>query len=92
MLQLLLQIQNHTLLFEADLFSFPCSCELLGSLFVELPSEIIDLILLYENLFVEIGEFVLVELQLLEVLDLQLKLMQLALHGLLFPETGVSDR
>jgi hypothetical protein len=86
LLELPLQLYNRTLLPQPQLLSLPCPRQLLRPLLLELPIQAVYLVLLYQDLFVQIRQLVLVELQLLEVLHLQLQLVQLALHGLLLTE------
>lgn len=91
LLQLLLELQYHILLFEPRLLRLPGPRQLQIPLLLKLLREVLNLVLLDKYFLLQVRQLVLVELELLEVLDLQLQFVQLTLYCLLLAEGGVSQ-
>lgn len=91
MLQLFLQLNYGILQLQPSLFLLSNASLFLLLFLFQLPLQPFDLVLLHQQLFVEICHPVTVQLQLLEVLDLQLQFVQLALYGLLFAEAAITN-
>lgn len=89
LLELFLELNDHTLLLQPPLLVLPRLTDLLTPLLLEHPRQILNLVLLDQYFLLQLTQLVLVELHLLEVLHLLLEFVQLVLDRLLLAEAGV---